>query len=124
MTEEDLCYLSATEMAAAIATREVSCVEVARAVIERIESLEPRINAFSAFTPDLALKSAERHAKASMAEIKVKAEVTAIRTKHWFEKFNWFVSSDGLIVVCVKEAQQNDMLVRRYLRKDDIYVHW
>lgn len=64
MTEEDLCYLSATEMAAAISTREVSCVEVARAVIERIESLEPRINAFSAFTPDLALKSAEQAQKA------------------------------------------------------------
>ena len=64
MTEEDLCYLSATEMAAAISTREVSCVEVARAVIERIESLEPRINAFSAFMPDLALKSAEQAQKA------------------------------------------------------------
>ena len=65
MTEEDLCYLSATEMAAAISTREVSCVEVALgAVIERIESLEPRINAFSAFTPDLALKSAEQAQKA------------------------------------------------------------
>ena len=37
-------------MAAAISNGEVSCVEVTRAVVDRIESLEPSINAFSAFT--------------------------------------------------------------------------
>ena len=34
-----------------------------------------------------------------------------------------FVSSDGIIVVAGKEAQQNEQLVRRYLRKDDVFVH-
>ncbi|OMH78579.1 Nuclear export mediator factor NEMF-like protein [Zancudomyces culisetae] len=41
----------------------------------------------------------------------------------WFEKFNWFISSDGYLVLGGKDMQQNEMLVRKYMRAHDVYVH-
>ncbi|KAK3365162.1 fibronectin-binding protein A N-terminus-domain-containing protein [Lasiosphaeria ovina] len=46
-----------------------------------------------------------------------------IRKQMWFEKFTWFISSDGYLVLGGRDAQQNEMLYKRYLRKGDIYVH-
>ena len=46
-----------------------------------------------------------------------------IRKQMWFEKFVWFVSSDGYLVLGGRDVQQNEMLYKRYLRKGDVYVH-
>lgn len=41
----------------------------------------------------------------------------------WFEKFNWFISSENYLVIAGRDGQQNEILVRRYLRSGDVYVH-
>lgn len=52
-----------------------------------------------------------------------KAVLQPIRKQMWFEKFIWFISSDGYLVLGGKDAQQNETLYKRYLRKGDVYVH-
>ncbi len=44
-------------------------------------------------------------------------------TSHWFEKFRWFASSEGLLVLAGRDAASNDLLVRRHLKDGDLYVH-
>ena len=51
---DDLAYASATTLAHAIRTGELSPVEIVDAVLARIEAHEPRINAFAIETPELA----------------------------------------------------------------------
>lgn len=46
-----------------------------------------------------------------------------VRKQQWFEKYIYFISSDGYLVLGGKDAQQNEIIYRRYLRKGDIYVH-
>ncbi|KAK4231451.1 ribosome quality control complex subunit 2 [Podospora fimiseda] len=46
-----------------------------------------------------------------------------IRKPMWFEKFIWFISSDGYLVLGGRDAQQNEILYKRYLRRGDVYVH-
>lgn len=46
-----------------------------------------------------------------------------LRKAHWFEKFAWFMTSENHLVLSGRDAQQNELLVKRYLRKDDLYVH-
>eukprot|EP00768_Dysnectes_brevis_P005548 gnl/Dysnectes_brevis/4052_a5307_783.p1 GENE.gnl/Dysnectes_brevis/4052_a5307_783~~gnl/Dysnectes_brevis/4052_a5307_783.p1 ORF type:complete len:1041 (-),score=287.83 gnl/Dysnectes_brevis/4052_a5307_783:69-3191(-) len=41
----------------------------------------------------------------------------------WFERFRWFISSDGLLVLSGKDAQSNELLVRRVLEKNDLFLH-
>ncbi len=45
--DDDLCYLSATEAIARFKAKQLSPVELMRAVIERAEKVEPQINAFT-----------------------------------------------------------------------------
>jgi predicted ribosome quality control (RQC) complex YloA/Tae2 family protein len=41
----------------------------------------------------------------------------------WFERFRWFISSENAVVVGGRDAASNDLVVRRYLKSDDVYVH-
>jgi aspartyl-tRNA(Asn)/glutamyl-tRNA(Gln) amidotransferase subunit A len=66
MTDTDLCYTSATELAALIRARKLSPVELTRAVLARVEALNPQLNAFCTPTPDLALDEARRAEAAVM----------------------------------------------------------
>lgn len=52
-----------------------------------------------------------------------KAALRPARKQFWFEKFLYFISSDGYLVIGGKDSQQNELLYRRYLKKGDIYVH-
>lgn len=45
------------------------------------------------------------------------------RKPHWFERYRWFVSSEGAVVIGGRDAASNDLIVRRYLNPADIYVH-
>ena len=41
----------------------------------------------------------------------------------WFERFRWFISSDGNIVIGGKDAKSNEIVVKKYLRDGDRYAH-
>jgi predicted ribosome quality control (RQC) complex YloA/Tae2 family protein len=72
-----------------------------------------------------ALKSAEHKIESDLKKgLKTeKAVLRPARKQFWFEKFLYFISSDGYLVIGGKDAQQNELLYRRYLKKGDIYVH-
>ena len=77
---------------------------------------------------DKALAAAESKVLVKLEKIqkqKSKASETsqAPRKPYWFEKFHWFISSENYLVVSGRDAQQNELLVKRYLRKGDVYVH-
>ena len=55
----ELCYTGARRLARLIRTRKVSATEVMRAFIERIETINPKVNAIVTFLPDQALKKAK-----------------------------------------------------------------
>ncbi|RYH14201.1 DUF814 domain-containing protein [archaeon] len=46
-----------------------------------------------------------------------------VRSVHWFEKFNWFVTSEGFMAVSGHDLQQTELIIRKYMRSDDIMVH-
>ena len=60
MDNDEICFMSATEMAEKIRTKALSPVEIVNAVIERVETLEPKLNAFATFTPERAIEGAKR----------------------------------------------------------------
>eukprot|EP01102_Stenamoeba_stenopodia_P015841 TRINITY_DN546_c0_g1_i1.p1 TRINITY_DN546_c0_g1~~TRINITY_DN546_c0_g1_i1.p1 ORF type:complete len:1148 (-),score=396.63 TRINITY_DN546_c0_g1_i1:62-3505(-) len=70
-----------------------------------------------------ALKAAEKKGRNAIKDIKVKSGIQQIRKPFWFEKFHWFISSDNYVVIAGRDAQQNELIVKRYLKKGDIYVH-
>lgn len=72
-----------------------------------------------------ALKSTEQKVMADLKKnLKQEKDVLRpVRRQMWFEKFTYFVSSDGYLVLAGKDVQQTETLYRRYLKKGDVYVH-
>jgi aspartyl-tRNA(Asn)/glutamyl-tRNA(Gln) amidotransferase subunit A len=66
MSDSDLCYMPATDLAAAIRTKQVSPVEVINAVLARIEQLNPQLNAFCLVTAEAARQAAQAAEQAVM----------------------------------------------------------
>lgn len=58
MTNTELCYTPATELVRAIRQKSLSPVELMRAVLERIERVNPAVNAFCTVTAEAALAGA------------------------------------------------------------------
>ena len=59
MSDERLCWTPATELAALIRKKKVSPVEVLDAVLDRIERLNPKLNAFVTLTDEQARREAK-----------------------------------------------------------------
>ncbi|XP_050663996.1 ribosome quality control complex subunit NEMF homolog isoform X1 [Leptidea sinapis] len=70
-----------------------------------------------------ALKSAERKTKQTLKEAQTISSISKARKTYWFEKFYWFISSDNVLVIAGRDQQQNELLVKRYMRGTDVYVH-
>lgn len=45
------------------------------------------------------------------------------KKKRWYEKFRWFYSSDGFLVVGGMDQTSNDVLVKKHMEANDKYVH-
>ncbi len=46
-----------------------------------------------------------------------------VKPRKWFEKFKWFISSDGFLVVAGKDAVSNEVLIKKYTSPEDIVFH-
>lgn len=72
---------------------------------------------------DKAMKSAEKKTQQTLKEVQTVTTIQKARKVYWFEKFLWFISSENYLVIAGRDQQQNEMIVKRYLRAGDIYVH-
>ncbi|TFF89267.1 MAG: fibronectin-binding domain-containing protein [Promethearchaeota archaeon] len=64
---------------------------------------------------------------------KIKNEIETISKKpkklikkrelKWYEKFHWFYSSNGFLVIGGRDLQTKEILFRKYLEKKDLFLH-
>jgi len=71
-----------------------------------------------------ALEESHKQLERVKKEVIRKKEQKRLERKHfWFEKYRWFISSEGNIVVGGKDAKSNDRVVKKYLKERDRYAH-
>ncbi|WP_049984786.1 ribosome rescue protein RqcH [Halobellus rufus] len=44
-------------------------------------------------------------------------------SEQWYERFRWFHTSDGFLVIGGRNADQNEEIVTKYLNKHDLFFH-
>ncbi|AKB35177.1 hypothetical protein MSSAC_0587 [Methanosarcina siciliae C2J] len=66
-------------------------------------------------------KSMEKKTASKVA--KAGRKMQASRKKHWYDRFRWFVSSDGFLVVGGRDADTNEEIFKKYMEKRDIVFH-
>lgn len=49
----------------------------------------------------------------------VQSKMARLRKVHWFEKFNWFITSENYLVIAGRDVQQNEQIFKKYLKKND-----
>jgi predicted ribosome quality control (RQC) complex YloA/Tae2 family protein len=59
---------------------------------------------------------------AEMMEALSKRKVE-LENKEWYEKFRWFTSSDGFLVVAGKDTVSNEVLIKKYTLQEDVVFH-
>ncbi|GKZ29324.1 hypothetical protein AbraIFM66950_004296 [Aspergillus brasiliensis] len=79
-------------------------------------------------TTQSSTKALKSHEKKVTQDLKkgLKQEKQVLRPARktfWFEKFLFFISSEGYLVLGGRDAMQSEILYRRYLKKGDVFVH-
>ncbi|MFH1210966.1 MAG: NFACT RNA binding domain-containing protein [archaeon] len=74
---------------------------------------------------ELALKKTlDKLEKLSQEDHEVKTLKKVERKKRqWYEKFRWFISSEGFLCVGGRDATTNDIVVKKHLDKNDVVFH-
>jgi len=60
--------------------------------------------------------------KAAQPEVK-KSELKEISSRHWYEKFRWFLSSEGYLCVGGRDAGTNELLIKKHTEPHDLICH-
>lgn len=45
------------------------------------------------------------------------------RKPRWYDRFRWFHTSDGFLVVAGRDADTNEEVVKKYMEKNDVFFH-
>jgi len=56
-------------------------------------------------------------------EKKEKEEIKKQRKKQWYEKFRWFISSEGFLVIGGRDATTNEIVIKKHTDKNDLVFH-
>ncbi|MCL5675236.1 MAG: NFACT RNA binding domain-containing protein [Candidatus Marsarchaeota archaeon] len=52
-----------------------------------------------------------------------KGRVLRYSKKEWYEKFNWFFTSNSLLAIGGRSAQQNELINSKYFLESDLFFH-
>ena len=63
------------------------------------------------------LKKKEKELKKAVPKEKI------TREKKWYEKFRWFISSEGLLVIGGRDATSNEIVIKKHTDANDLVLH-
>lgn len=65
-----------------------------------------------------------KEAEKTEAKKAAKGQTEGVKKKReWYEQFHWFNTSDGRLAFGGKNADQNELLVKKHFEKDDLFFH-
>ncbi|MCX6770206.1 MAG: NFACT RNA binding domain-containing protein, partial [Candidatus Micrarchaeota archaeon] len=105
-------------------------------VVDYRKSTQENASGYYSLSKELAKKAegarkaiVETEAEISAAQNSLEAarakknEPAMRRRKEWQEKYKWFVTSGGKMVLAGRDAKQNDQLVSKMMAEDDLFFH-
>jgi predicted ribosome quality control (RQC) complex YloA/Tae2 family protein len=52
-----------------------------------------------------------------------KPKVIERKAREWYERFRWFISSEGNIILGGRDSSSNEVIIKKYMEDGDIYFH-
>jgi len=72
---------------------------------------------------ELKRKKAEEILREKQREEYLKTKKERKREKAWYEKFRWFFTSEGFLVIGGRDATSNEIVVKKYAKPGDLIFH-
>jgi len=91
--------------------------EKAKKIKRKIEGAEKALNESLKKLKELEAK------KEKLILEKSKQEKFRERRQEWYEKFRWFVSSEGFLVIGGRDATSNEIVVKKHTEANDLVFH-
>ncbi|MEM2273196.1 MAG: ribosome rescue protein RqcH, partial [Candidatus Bathyarchaeia archaeon] len=89
---------------------------------KRAKKLEDKIEGLKKAIEET-IKKIEDIKSRALREVEGTETLKPSRRKEWYEKFRWFYSSEGFLVIGGRDASTNEVLIRRYMEEHDIVFH-
>ncbi len=93
-------------------------------LIDKKKSLEANASSYFDKSKEMDRKAERtREVIASKPVSKPKKKIIKNKNLEWFERFRWFITTEGEIAVAGKDARTNEQVVKKYLKANDRYAH-
>jgi predicted ribosome quality control (RQC) complex YloA/Tae2 family protein len=132
---EDIADVLAANSASFVTEKGITYIEVAGEQVKMQQSLAKASSMLFARAKDMERGNAsiEEARTKILAQIeKLRSETAAIHkrvivkeqtSKEWYERYRWFITTDGLLVIGGRDASSNSALIRKHLTEHDIVFH-
>jgi predicted ribosome quality control (RQC) complex YloA/Tae2 family protein len=91
--------------------------EKAKKIKRKIEGAKQALNENIKKLADLESKKEKLELK------KEKEQVYKKRKKEWYEKFRWFISSEGFLVIGGRDSTSNEVVIKKHTDTNDLVFH-
>ena len=65
----------------------------------------------------------KKYEKKAAMEMEEKEKVKEKRKPEWYEKFRWFFTSSGFLVIGGRDATTNEIIIKKHTEKEDVVFH-
>jgi len=101
--------------------------EGARTAIEEtrseLEAVQERRDAWEAGEDGSGVESDEDDDTTESVDWLSRSSIPVRESKKWYERFRWFHTSDGFLVIGGRDADGNETIVRKYTERGDRFFH-
>ncbi len=97
---------------------------LASRLFEEAKKLEENNKRIEAVRKELVLQQAELQQQSSIQEDRAERKLNVNRrSKEWFERYRWFIASDGSLVIGGRDGTTNSVIINKYMDPNDIVFH-
>ncbi|MBO8183821.1 MAG: NFACT family protein [Archaeoglobus sp.] len=70
-----------------------------------------------------AIRKTEEEMKRASEKVRFESSIRISRKRKWYERFRWFLTSEGFLVIGGRNAKMNEEIVSKYMDKGDLFFH-
>ncbi|MFL6491269.1 MAG: NFACT RNA binding domain-containing protein, partial [Nitrososphaera sp.] len=132
---DEIADLLAANSASLVTEKGIKYIEVADEQVE----MQPNLAKVSSMLFARAKEMERGNASIEEARAKILSQIEKLRTetaaihrkvivkeqtsREWYERYRWFITTDGLLVIGGRDASSNSALIRKHLTEHDIVFH-
>ncbi len=97
--------------------------EKAKKAKKKLEGAQQTVARYQKELQELQKKHALEQQKEQQWQKEQQLALSSTVKKQWYEKFRWFVSSEGFLVIGGRDATTNEIVIKKHTDKEDLVFH-